>query len=113
MLQKSILLGSLIRNFENKLSFIAAKYSTESKTWKDGVVIQPLATSPEDLKRNNKLYKDGFYVNHRLFIKELPKEYTIKPFKTLRTGGRDFETSKRTFKMSLKTLFYLIFVFNR
>ena len=31
-------------------------------------------------------------MSHKLFVEKAPEKYTIEPFKTKRTGGRDFET---------------------
>ena len=60
--------------------------------WKKNVVIMPVQTTPEDLKRNHKLTEEGFYVSHRIYVEKMPEKYTIEPFKTRRTGGYDIET---------------------
>ena len=60
--------------------------------WKKNVVVQPIATTIEDLKKNHRLVKDGFYVSHRIFVEKIPEKYTIEPIKTKKTGGYDIET---------------------
>lgn len=61
--------------------------------WKKGVVVVPVQTSVEDLKRTHRLVGDGFYVNHRIYVEKMPENYTTEPIKTKRTGGYDVETS--------------------
>ena len=61
--------------------------------WKKNVVVVPIATSAEDLKHKRQL-KDGFYINHRLYIKDVPEKYTIEPIKTYKTGGYDIDNRK-------------------
>ena len=60
--------------------------------WKRNVVIVPVQTTPEDLKRTHPLVRDGFYVSHRIYIEKLPEKYTVEPIKTRRTGGYEIET---------------------
>ena len=75
-------------------------YSTNNKKsndgvvaeWKKNVVVQEIQTTKEDLLRKHKNLKDGFYISHRLYIDKTPEKYTIEPFKTKRTGGKDVET---------------------
>jgi hypothetical protein len=61
--------------------------------WKKNVVVVPIATTVDDLKKTHKLVKDGFYVSHRIYVEKMPEKYTIEPIPTRRTGGYDIETS--------------------
>lgn len=75
----------------------SAPQSTNSESkeieWKKNVVVVPIATTVEDLKKTHKLVKDGFYVSHRIYVEKMPEKYTIEPIPTKRTGGYDIETS--------------------
>jgi hypothetical protein len=72
--------------------FSSTKSTDEAAEWKTNVVVQSVETTKEDLLRKHKALKDGFYINHRLYIEKTPEKYTIEPFKTRRTGGKDIET---------------------
>jgi hypothetical protein len=61
-------------------------------SWKKDVVVVPVQTTVEDLKKSHKLVGDGFYISHRSYIEKMPEKYTIEPIKTRRTGGYDIET---------------------
>lgn len=62
--------------------------------WKKDVVVVPIQTTVDDLKRTHRKCKDGFYVSHRSYIEQVPEKYTIEPILTKGTGGYDIETSK-------------------
>jgi hypothetical protein len=64
----------------------------EIPDWKKNVVVVPVQTTIEDLKKTHRLVKDGFYVSQRIYVEKMPEKYTIEPIKTKRTGGRDLET---------------------
>jgi hypothetical protein len=75
----------------------AEKTSSESAApleWKKNVVVVPVQTTIEDLKKSHRLVKDGFYISHRAWVEKTPEKYTVEPIRTRRTGGRDIETSK-------------------
>ncbi len=59
------------------------------------MVVVPIATTVDDLKRTHPLVKDGFYVSHRIYVEKMPEKYTIDPIPTRRTGGYDIETGKK------------------
>ncbi len=61
--------------------------------WKENVVVQPIQTTVEDLKRTHRKCNDGIYISHRSYLEKLPETYTIEPILTRRTGGYDIETS--------------------
>ncbi len=66
--------------------------------WKKDVVVMPIQTTIDDLKKGHRLVKDGFYVSHRIYVEKTPESYTIEPILTRRTGGKDVETQERLFK---------------
>lgn len=66
--------------------------------WKKNVVVVPVQTTPEDLKRTHRKCKDGFYVSHRSYVDKMPEQYTIEPILTKRTGGYNVETKEKIWK---------------
>lgn len=72
--------------------------ATKINSWKKDVVIMPVQTTSDDIRRTHRLCKDGFYVSHRIYIKKIPEKYTLEPIKTYRTGGSDVITGERKFK---------------
>lgn len=66
--------------------------------WKRNVVVVPVQTTIEDLKRTHRKCKEGFYVSHRSYIDKMPEKYTIEPILTKRTGGYDIETKQKLFR---------------
>ncbi len=90
-LQKLALFSSSSKSAQQTQNNVEAEVKSE---WKKNVVVVPIQTTPEDLKRNHKLVGDGFYVSHRIYVEKMPEKYTTEPFKTRRTGGYDIETRK-------------------
>jgi large subunit ribosomal protein L2 len=72
--------------------------STIQSEWKKDVVVVPVQTTIEDLKKTHRLLKDGMYISHRTYIDKLPDKYTIEPIPTKRTGGYDIETGTKLFR---------------
>ncbi len=86
-------IGSTYSTYSQKNEIIEKKSGeNESTSWKKGIVVQPVMTNIDDLKRRYKPMADSFYISPRYYIERPPNEYTIKPFKTMRTGGHDVET---------------------
>lgn len=73
-------------------SNVSSKNENNIIDWKKDVVIQPIQTTKADLR--NKRYKNAIYIDHRRYVENVPDEYTIEPFKTKGTGGRDLETGE-------------------
>ena len=71
----------------------ASQVEANPLDWKKDVVTMPIATTAEDLKKRRQL-KNGFYINHRLYIKDVPEKYTVEPIKTYKTGGYDIDKGK-------------------
>ncbi len=67
--------------------------SASASSWKENVIVQPIQTTVEDLKRTHRKCNDGIYISHRSYLDKLPTQYTIEPMLTKRTGGYDIETS--------------------
>lgn len=66
--------------------------------WKKNVIVVPVQTTIDDIKKTHKLVKDGFYVSHRIYVEKMPEKYTTDPIPTKRTGGYDIETKEKLFK---------------
>lgn len=70
----------------------------EDSEWKKNVVVVPVQTTIDDLKRTHRKCKNGFYVSHRSYVDKMPQKYSIEPILTKRTGGYDIETGAKLFK---------------
>ncbi len=90
----------------NKLFYSTINKNDGIAEWKKNVVIQEIETTKEDLLRKHRKVNNGFYISHRLFIEKTPEKYTIEPFKTRRTGGKDIETGLCVLEQNKSLFFY-------
>ncbi|CAF0962741.1 unnamed protein product [Didymodactylos carnosus] len=67
--------------------------------WKENVIEQPVAMTPAYLEEHYREHREGgFYYDHRIIVPEMPEKYTVKPFKTIKTGGNHPDTGRKEFR---------------